>query len=302
MCLIPLLLIVVIYILTDPFKTLRPFSLNYFDETNRDYLSTELYLRNNPKYHYNSFIFGSSRACGMNSYKWKQYLPLGTRQYVFQGWGETITGILQKIKYIDSHNDSIKNAIVLIDIPGSFVKKQLPTEVLSIKDYKFSGQSRFVYQSLLFKGFVKPSKIIQSISTALHPNVPYINFDTISNDWKKENLNNCCIVPDIDSLSGLSNERKERYIKQYALRDDAGVSEELIDDNIHKILSEIKSVFDKQKTDYYIVVSPSYYKAGPEINPNDLKMLQSLSIENCCYGKISKNNLTIQNGLMIPVV
>ena len=38
------LLLAVIYLVTDPYKTLRPFSLEYFDSTNRDYLSSELFL------------------------------------------------------------------------------------------------------------------------------------------------------------------------------------------------------------------------------------------------------------------
>lgn len=291
-CVIPLVLLVILYLVTDPFKTLKPFSLEYFDQTNRDYISSELYLWNNSKYHYNSFIFGSSRACGLNSYKWKQYLPEGSRQYVFQGWGETITGIYQKINYIDSHNDSIKNAIVLIDIPGSFDTKQLPTKVLSIKDYKFSGQSRFMYHCMLFKGYIKPSKIIQSISSSIRHNKPYICFDTISNDWEKDNINNCFNRPVRDSLSGLSVNKRERYIKQYALRDDAGTADVLIDGDFQEILVDIKSVFEKQKTEYKIVISPGYYKNSPKINPDDLETLQSIFGRNRVYDYSGKNELT----------
>ena len=90
---IPIVVVLIVYLITDPFKTLRPFSFQYFDGTNRDYLSSELFLRNDSIYHYNSFIFGSSRCCGFNTYHWKHYLPIGARQYLFQAWGETLTGI-----------------------------------------------------------------------------------------------------------------------------------------------------------------------------------------------------------------
>ena len=59
---VPLLLLAAVYFVTDPYKTLRPFSLTYFDSTNRDYLSSELFVLNYPEQTYDSFIFGSSMA------------------------------------------------------------------------------------------------------------------------------------------------------------------------------------------------------------------------------------------------
>ena len=90
---IPLILLVGLYIWTDPFRCLHDFDINDVDATNREYLSTELFLRNNPTYHYNSFIFSSSRGGGMNTYQWKQYLPEGAKPFLFQAWGESLTGI-----------------------------------------------------------------------------------------------------------------------------------------------------------------------------------------------------------------
>ena len=78
---IPLILLAGIYIWTDPFRCVHPFDINDVDATNREYLSTELFLRNYPTYHYNSFIFASSRGGGLNTYQWKQYLPEGRRRY-----------------------------------------------------------------------------------------------------------------------------------------------------------------------------------------------------------------------------
>lgn len=83
----PLALLLIIYLVTDPYRTLRPFSLDYFDDTNRDYLSSELFLMNYPSQHYDSYIFGSSRASGFNTYHWLKYLPEGSNQFLFQGWG-----------------------------------------------------------------------------------------------------------------------------------------------------------------------------------------------------------------------
>ena len=64
---VPLLLLAAVYLVTDPYKTLRPFSLTYFDDTNRDYLSSELFVKNYPEYHYDSYVFGSYRCGGINT-------------------------------------------------------------------------------------------------------------------------------------------------------------------------------------------------------------------------------------------
>ena len=63
--LVPVLLLAAVYFVTDPYKTLRPFSLTNFDSTNRDYLSSELFLLNADEQRYDSYIFGSSRGCGI---------------------------------------------------------------------------------------------------------------------------------------------------------------------------------------------------------------------------------------------
>ena len=171
--LVPLLMLAVIYVVTDPYKTLKPFSLTYFDSTNRDYLSSELYVHNSAEHEYDSFIFGSSRGCGINTYHWLKYLPEGSNQFLFQAWSETITGIDLKISYIDEHHGSLKNAIILIDIPGSFSRTQLSSKALSMKDPRFSHQPRWVFQSMQFYNFLqKPSQWIRAVKQRIHPSNP----------------------------------------------------------------------------------------------------------------------------------
>ena len=53
----PIILLFGLYLYTDPFRTLHSFNPNDIDATNREYLSTELFLQNKDKYSYNSFVF-----------------------------------------------------------------------------------------------------------------------------------------------------------------------------------------------------------------------------------------------------
>lgn len=79
---LPILLLMAVYVWTDPFCSLRDFDINNVDATNREYLSTELFLRNKDNYTYDSFVFASSRGGGINTYTWKMYLPEGDRKSV----------------------------------------------------------------------------------------------------------------------------------------------------------------------------------------------------------------------------
>lgn len=294
---IPIILLLAIYFITDPFKMLRPFSINYYDEINRDYISSELFLKNDPKVHYNSFIFGSSRCCGFNTYHWKHYLPDNSRQFLFQGWGESLTGIEQKIDYLDKNGNDIANAIVVFDIPGSFSKEQLSHDVLSIKHYRFSGQSKVAFQAYLFFGFIqKPSKWFTSIKDYLWPTKKEIAFDTLSNDWNKENKDidiNC--QPERDSLKNCSDLTKIVLLKEIESVTDSNQEQSapLLTDDLFEKLIHIKKVFDKHHTDYKIIISPAIYYTHQAINLEDLKKIENVFGEEKVFNYSGKNNITV---------
>ena len=278
--LVPLLLLAAVYFVTDPYKTLKPFSLTYFDTTNRDYLSSELFVLNYSEQEYDSFIFASSRGGGINSYHWLKYLSEGSKQFLFQAWSETITGIDQKITYIDEHNCSLNNALVLIDIPGTFSKPQLPTQALSIKDPRFTHQPRWAHQAILFFDFLqKPSQWTRTVKEWLHPHRPNIVFDSVSNDWDKNNRDldvNC--PPEKDGLRNLSRTARAAFFKNYVDNPYAviPVSESVIDESMVRTLNHIREVFQRHDTDYRIIVTPGYCYQYPAISSQDLEILQSV--------------------------
>ena len=298
---IPLLLLVLIYVVTDPFKMLRPFSLNYFDGANRDYLSTELFLRNNPKYHYNSFIFGSSKCNGINSYHWNHYLSDSSRQFVFQAWRETITGIELKIDFLDQNGNDIDNALLLFDIPHhAFDKVQLSNEAMFIKHYRLTGQPKFVYHTRLFMGFIqKPSKWVESVKRFIVPESVKFPADTISNDWNlsgrvpNREVDFHASLPK-DSLFSMSSLSRKNFLKANERKTDADLVEykPVITQKMIVKLEHIKAVFDSHHTNYYILISPTYCYTNPCINRKDLKVLQSIFGEDRVINYSGKNEFT----------
>ena len=293
--LMPLLLLAGLYFLTDPYKTLKPFSLDYFDDANRDYMSSELFLMNYRTYKYDSYVFGSSRGCGINTYHWAKYLPEGSKQFLFQAWGETITGIDQKISFLDEQGYEINNALILIDIPGSFAKKQEPTEAISIKDPNISHRPKWLFQSILFYDFVqKPSQWFKALRGLISPEPSSIEFDTITNDWDAENKFRVLSAPPVkDSLRGMSANARLAFLKSIESIDTVVESEPLINESTIKSLSHIKEVFVNKHTKYKIIVTPGYCYSFPQISSVDVSTLKFIFGPENVYDYSGENEWTL---------
>ena len=291
---IPLILLVVIYLWTDPFRCVHAFDINDVDATNREYLSTELFLRNNPTYHYNSFIFSSSRGGGMNTYQWTQYLPDGSQPFLFQAWSETLTGIELKLEYLSEHNIPIDNALILFDIPGTFKKVQLPHEALSIKHYMFTNQSKIAYNAMQYLNFIqKPSLWGQSVRDKVHHKKVAYGSDTITNDWERDNRFNCIALPPQDSLKNCSKIAKQTFIAKWEHSNkDVDVSEPLIDAPFEEQLRHVKAMLDAKHCDYHIIITPAPCYTNPVINPEDLALLHTIYGAERVHDYSGKNEMT----------
>ena len=281
-----------IYLWTDPFRCIHVFDINDIDAVNREYLSTELFLRNNPTYHYNSFIFSSSRGMSLNTYQWKQYLPEGAQPFLFQAWSESITGVELKIEYLTQHDIPIDNALILLDIPGSFAKNQLPKDAMTMKHYVFTGDSKFTYNVKQYANFIQsPSLWVRYIKKAIKNEKECFFSDTITNDFYDTNRFDYTETPNQDSLNLCSDLTKKTFIQQveHLTARVVTVSEPLITDAFYQQMQHIREMLDKCGTDYYVVITPVYCYTNPVINPNDLDKLQEI------FGRVRVHNYTGEN-------
>lgn len=291
---IPLILLGGIYLWTDPFRTLHAFDINDIDGTNREYLSTELFLRNEPKYHYNSFIFASSRGGGMNTYQWKQYLPEGAQPFMFQAWGETLTGVELKMSYLNEQHIPIDNALILLDIPNTFKDKQISTDALDMKHYIFTSQSKFEYNVVQFWNFIqKPSFWNKSMQKRARGIRVACETDTITNDWETKNRYNYTELPPQDSLKHCSEMTRRTFFEQVAhSKEIIPVSNPLINERFDKQLHQIRAILDAQHTDYHIIITPAPCYTNPAINQQDLERLRDIFGENRVHDYTGINEMT----------
>lgn len=291
---IPLVILAAIYLWTDPFRCLHEFDINDIDITNREYLSTELFLRNEPVCHYNSFIFSSSRGGGLNTYQWKTYLSENAVPFLFQAWGESLTGIELKLNYLNEHNIPIDNAILMFDIPGTFSQIQLPKKALSIKHYIFTGDSKFTYNAFQFFNFIqKPSLWSKSIQKRIHNVKVECCSDTISNDWDNTCALNYTELPAQDSLKNCTEMTRTTF---FSTIEHSGykvtVSKPLISQQFEQQLRHIYAIFEDNNTNYHVILSPGYCYTNPEINPQDLKLLQEIFGTSRVHNYTGKNEFT----------
>ena len=292
---VPLILLVGIYLWTDPFRCVHVFDIHDVDMTNREYLSTELFLRNNPVYHYNSFVFSSSRGGGINTYQWKQYLPEDAQPFLFQAWGESLTGIELKINYLNEQHVPINNALILLDIPSSFAAyNQLPREALSMKHYMFTGHTKFGYNVMQYLNFIQsPSLWIKSIKNRVAGVRMSCESDTVTNDWDGSNRYHYTELPVQDSLKLCSEmTRKTFFAKWEHSNKRVEVSMPVITPKQEEQLRHIKSILDANHTDYHVIVTPAPCYTNPAINPRDLAFLQEVYGADRVHNYSGKNEMT----------
>lgn len=276
----PIILLLGLFLYTDPFRTLHSFNPNDIDATNREYLSTELFLQNKDKYPYNSFVFSSSKGCGINTYTWKKLMNDTIAQpFLFQAWSESLTGIELKIQYLTQNNIPIDNALILLDIPGSFAKTQLPIEALSMKHYMFTKQPKWIYNALLFYNYCqKPSHWIDSLKDKLAKRQTSLCSDSITNDWVSDNYLTYAELPPMDSLKECSDMTRRTFFEKIKNKsvEDIEMSPILLNEAFNNQLERIKTLLDSNSTDYHIIITPAYCYTSTYINNEDLLKLESI--------------------------
>ena len=291
---IPVLLLGILYAVADPFKVLRPFSLSYVNEDYRDYVSSELFLLNNPEVHYNSFIFGSSRCGGLNTWHWKKYLPGDARQYLFQSWSESVTGIWQKLAFLDRKDNPIDNVLIVLDAPGSFAPVQLNRGSIYLKDWRISGESPITWHLTHFYNFLqKPSFWFRTVKALFHPVASELSSDPLTNDYEPDNrFLELSVPPQRDSLKNCSAKNKAVFMKIVEKGEPAGEGEIVINRKMKGILKDIQAILTRHKTDYRILISPAPCYTSTQINSQDFLTLQQIFGEENVFDFSGVNEIT----------
>lgn len=286
----PFIILIIIlgsFFIFDPFKILKKYDEFYSSIIgyNEDYVATERYLKT--KNSYNSYIFGSSRAgCGFQTESWLKYLKKDDKAYSFAASNESIFGIRGKLRLIDNEEGKIDNVLLIIDLDVTLEKFVNSSGHLYIKHPLVSGETRIAFISEYIKEYISTGFFIAYLDyKLLKTKRNYMNrFFTFNN---KENEK---YIPfNIKYKEKLIQTDEVRYYEEkkniFYERDSVEIIlEKVVFSQAIDYLQEIKSIFNKHKTNYKIIISPLYDQK--KINNTDLTILYGI------FGKANVYNFS----------
>lgn len=276
---IPLILLMIGYFYFDPFKVLYEYDDYSYPYVipNRDYVSTEMLLKNQEKYGYNSFILGSSRALAYNPESWKNHLKEGASPFMFDASGETIYGIYTKLKFLDSINVPIDNALLIFCRDGIFDSYKNPEAHLNIKHPLTSGESKLYFHFTFIKAYLNFKFLLSfynykasgKFKTYMTGYIEYrkIKYDTATNG-----------LSILDQEKEVSQNVQEYYLRRkdlfYVRNGESKDAVQRIEPEHRHLLEQTKRILEKNHTNYKIILGPIYDQV--KISDKDIQILHEI--------------------------
>jgi hypothetical protein len=284
------------FIVLDPFRIVKnyeDYSENMFIIPNRDFVSTEIFLRNRQKYHYNAFILGSSRTVAFKTATWIRYLDSDSRPFVFDASGESIFGIYKKIEFIDRFNENIKNCLIILCTDSSFSRDSDHNGHLFIKHPSVAGTSWINFYSEFIKAYFEPKFLVSYYKYLLTHKYDSsmkrfiqdskITYDPITNDIFLFEKDKEISANSVEYYKNRDNIFYNRHSKPIYAKPQ--ISEKHLN-----MLRFIRDTFKHHHTIYKIVISPLYDQV--QINPIDLSALREIFGSDNVFNLSGKNFIT----------
>jgi len=262
---------------------------------NRDVNSTRLYIVNNPTYHYDSYVFGSSKSHAFMTKEWGKYIK-AKNIFHFDANSEGLYGLYTKLKFIDKTGDSIKNVLIICD-PFFFEITSDADDFLYKKDCKVTGSSVLSFQWVFFKAFLSDGFFVSYFDYSL-----FGKYRDYMHGQITEIKDSIGIVSNDFYFYGTKMKLKEDsagyYIQRnwmfYKRKDSAFYSDATIGSKQVSMLKEIKEIFNKYHTACKMIISPLY--SEEYFNLTDKAKLQDIFGNEAVYDFSGKNSITTNVG------
>jgi hypothetical protein len=292
----PIFIVLGIYFYNDPFKVLYHYD-SYLQKDgiqyvvlNRDYISTETFLNNYPKYKYDSYIFGNSRSGYYSVAEWEKHIQ-STRCYHFDASGEGLYGIERKINLLHERHVPIKNALIVFDQEAiSVVNNKPDDDVILRKDPLLTGGSKLDFELANLQSFfdINFLKAYFSFLVTHKPDVSILN--NIPTHY--EVTTNELTYPAYEALIARNADSfyQSRAHVFYQRSNVLQYAPQTIEKEELALLANIKRIFEENHTNYRIVISPLYNQV--KIDPRDVQALDSLFGRQYVYDFSGINDIT----------
>lgn len=279
--LFPLCVLLIVYVWQDPFKVLRKYDTYLYSnepphvELNQGHVAVETFLKNYPKYKYDSIIFGNSRSKFYPVADWKKHIT-ATECYHFDAANESLYGVAKKFEFLKKQNVKLKNVLFIVD---SYLLAQAnDTERhLGVQPPALTGESRFSFQVKFLKTYLNIKFLVPYFDFKIRGKYrPYMDdvfsdilflYDPVTDEVTYQ------------VFEEMIEKNKDHYYrprkKLFTHRD--GVEREaraVIAGKQIEQLKFIKERLDADGAEYRLVVSPLYEQK--KLNAEDLALLNDI--------------------------
>jgi hypothetical protein len=265
------------YDVYQDFGTYPNYSWKYEFQSLGD-LSTKKLINSKKNYNtsknYNTFIFGSSRTTSLFACYVQNQLE-DSKAFHFGNWNESIGGILEKIKLLDSLHYQLSNIMIYIDT-----------------DYTFEGDGRCKpYDHYLLTHAPRPTYLMNHFSSFLSnkenykillggappkDRFPNRHSDPVTNDpyhkCTDSTVRSYGFDPFIraDSLK-IDSLKKSGFF--YARSKRQKYLDEQISSSESKIIDGIVKILNRHRAKLYVIITPLYDQR--KFNPEDISILRT---------------------------
>lgn len=256
----PMALALATFFIFDPFCILH--NHEAIAEQSADVEHFRRFDKQNPKAHFDSFIFGNSRANSFSEVHLKSKLGEASNIFFFNAPGECILNYYKKIQYIKKSGNTIRNAILLID-QGILLNSnnQSPKFHGPVYEHTIHSSNRsylnflssFINYYFTDLFFLKYStyKLTGNYTPWMHSafKKPQPPEAALSNKQLRDSL-----------LENHFEEYKKTYTPIYDRKYDPSEIITSINESDLSMLREIKKIFEKDATSYFIIIPPDFHR------------------------------------------
>jgi hypothetical protein len=278
----PMLALLGLYLLLDPFEVLWPHRVHYGPShlvpLNRDFVSADAYLHNPRRSELDSFIFGNSRSIFFLTSDWLPYLGAAV-PFHFDASGESLFGIWSKVRFLHHDGRRIRHALIIMDAETLAMTGDSPGHLLR-KDPRIAGTNPVTFHYEFFSAFFYPQFFARYLGYRITGSTsPWLG-NAFQNGprevWQRPETND--VIP-----IGVEREVKsegETFFVRLAKISPRDISHRpppgppVIAAAQTAMLDDIAAILARDGADLRIVINPLYDRVP--INPADLAALRAI--------------------------
>lgn len=264
---LPLVALVALYVVKDPFGVVKPYKpLQLADGVphlsyNMGYVTVENYKLNNPSRHYDSFIFGSSMSQNYRVEFWRKYLPANASPLHFDASFESIEGILDKMRYLNSQGTEIKNAIIVIE-ENMFARTPHDEDLLYARHPATTSPTKWPeFHYTFFKAYKNKLDVVKYLVWPARYEKELLDKRILSAKAPLRNeIYNEELWPGMDTV--IAKNPDEFFTAERLKANDINPIAEIEAPNLSQrnivLLKEMAKLLKKNGTDFVIIIPPRY--------------------------------------------